>query len=163
MPGSLLARLPRLLPHAIDWAQDMERHCLVEGKPLAVWQQADTKDVGVIDPGKVRVCLVDQVPQPCHPDLMATAKEIGFLGPETLGLTLGHGIFIRRTHAGLRWLLRHELRHVAQCEQVGGLNGFLTDYLSQVARLGYDHAPLEIDARSCEQRSPEVPQKGKSS
>lgn len=163
MPSNLIARLPQLLPLAIDWAQNMETHCLAQGKPLAVWQQADARDVGVLDPGKVRICLVDHVPQPGHPELMGAAAEIGFLGPETLGLTLGYGIFIRKTHAGLRWLLRHELRHVTQYEMAGGLDRFLTEYLGQIARLGYDHAPLEIDARSCEQRSPGDHLKGKSS
>jgi len=163
MPDKLIDRLPRLLPLAIDWAQDMEAHCLAQGKPLAFWQDADARDVGVTTPARVRICLVDHVPKPSNPELMAAAEEIGFLGPETLGLTLGHGIFIRKTHAGLRWLLRHELRHVSQCEKAGGLDQFLTEYLSQIARCGYDSAPLEIDARSCEQRSPEAPQKGKSS
>jgi hypothetical protein len=163
MQNNLITRLPQLLPLAIDWAQDMEAHCLAQGKPLAFWQKADAQNVGVRDPDRVRICLVDRVPQPSHSALVVAATEIRFLGPETIGLTLGYGIFIRRTHAGLRWLLRHELRHVAQCEQAGGLNGFLTDYLGQVARLGYDHAPLEVDARSCEQRSNGNHQKGKSS
>lgn len=163
MQNNLLARLPRLLPLAIDWAKDKESQCLALGKPLAVWQQADARDVGVIDPGKVRICLVDHIPQPGHPELMDAAAEIGFLGPETFGLTLGYGIFIRKTHTGLRWLLRHELRHVAQYEMAGGQDRFLTEYLGQIAGLGYDHAPLEIDARSCEQRSPGDHLKGNSS
>jgi hypothetical protein len=152
MKNSLLTRLPQLLPLAIAWAQDMEAQCLAQGKPLAVWQQADARDVGVLDPARVRICLVDRVPQPDHPELLVAAKEIGFLGPQTLGLTLGYGIFIRKTHTGLRWLLRHELRHVAQCANAGGLDRFLTEYLGQIASLGYDQSPLEIDARGYEQR-----------
>jgi len=162
MPDKLIDRLPRLLPLAIDWAQDMESYCLAQGKPLAFWQIADARDVGVLDHGRVRICLVDHVPQPAHHELMAAAEEVGFLGPETLGLTLGYGIFICRTHMGRRWLLRHELRHVAQCEKAGGLGGFLTEYLRQVVSLGYDQAPLEVDARRFEQCSPGDPQKGKS-
>ncbi len=156
MHRKLLARLPRLLPLAIDWAQGIEAQCLVKGKPLAFWQQADARAVGVVHPDRVRICLMDQVPQPSHPELRAAAKEIGFLGPETLGLTLGYGIFICKTHAGLRWLLRHELRHVAQCDTAGGLGMFLTEYLGQIASLGYDQALLEVDARGHEQRSPQV-------
>jgi hypothetical protein len=158
MSGNLIDRLPRLLPLAIDWAQEMEAHCLAQGKPLAFWQDADARDVGVTTPARVRICLVDHVPKPNHPELMAAAEEIDFLG-----LTLGYGIFIRNTHMGRRWLLRHELRHVAQCEKAGGLGSFLTEYLGQVANPGYDQAPMKIDARRFEQRSPGDPQKGKSS
>jgi len=162
MPGNLIDRLPHLLPLAIDWAQKMERYCLGHGKPLADWQQADAQDVGVIDLRKVRICLVDHVPLPGHHELMTAAEEIRFLGPGTLGLTLGYGIFICKSHTGLRWLLRHELRHVAQSEKAGGLDRFLFEYLGQIARVGYERAPLEVDARSCEQRSPGVHQKRKS-
>jgi hypothetical protein len=92
------------------------------------------------------------MPKVGNPALAAAALEIGFLGPKTLGLTLGYGIFIKRTHAGRRWLLRHELRHVAQCEAAGGMGRFLPEYLSQVVRLGYSNAPLEADARNHERR-----------
>jgi hypothetical protein len=151
-PDSLLSRLPQLVPLAINWAQELELHLLKTGKPLAFWQVADASDVGVRQPGKVRLCLVDEMPKVGNPALAAAALEIGFLGPKTLGLTLGYGIFIKRTHAGRRWLLRHELRHVAQCEAAGGMGRFLPEYLSQVVRLGYSNAPLEADARNHERR-----------
>ena len=150
--SSLLVRLPQLLPLAIDWAQATERHMIKTGKPLAFWQVADASDVGVRYPGKVRLCLVDEMPKVGNQALADAAREIGFLGPDTLGLTLGYGIFIKRTHAGRRWLLRHELRHVAQCEAAGGIEAFLEAYLNQVVRLGYANAPLEADARQHERR-----------
>jgi hypothetical protein len=152
-PDSLLSRMPQLVPLAIDWAQELELHALKAGKPLAFWQVADASDVGVRQPGKVRLCLIDEMPKVGNPALAAAALEIGFLGPETLGLTLGYGIFIKRTHAGRRWLLRHELRHVAQCEASGGIGRFLPEYLNQVVRLGYANAPLEADARRHERCS----------
>jgi hypothetical protein len=151
-PDSLLSRLPLLVPLAIDWAQELELHLLKTGKPLAFWQVADASDVGVRHPEKVRLWLVDEMPKVGNPALAAAALEIGFLGPETLGLTLGYGIFIKRTHAGRRWLLRHELRHVAQCEAAGGIEPFLGEYLQQVLRDGYQAAALEQDARYHETR-----------
>ena len=151
-PDSLLSRLPQLVPLAINWAQELELHLLKTGKPLAFWQVADASDVGVRQPGKVRPCLVDEMPKVGNPALAAAALEIGFLGPETLGLTLGYGIFIKRTHAGRRWLLRHELRHVAQCEAAGGIEPFPGEYLQQVLRDGYQATALEQDARYHEKR-----------
>jgi hypothetical protein len=75
--------------------------------------------------------------------------QTGLLGPHMDGLTLGYGIFIRRGQETLR-LLSHELRHVHQFEQAGSLKDFLSEYLHQVARFGYELAPMEVDARAHE-------------
>lgn len=157
MTKSLLARLPQLLPLAQDWAAKVEAIGLKSGKPLAFWQEADARDVGVTEVRQVRLCLVDALPMIPDPALAAAADETGVMGPGTLGLTIGHAIFILRAHAGQRRLLRHELRHVAQCESLGGLDAFLAEYLGQVARFGYAQAPLEVDARSHECRSRSCP------
>lgn len=157
MTKSLLARLPQLLPLAQDWAAKVEAIGLRSGKPLAFWQEADARDVGVTEVRQVRLCLVDTLPMIPDPALAAAADETGAMGPGTLGLTIGHAIFILRAHAGQRRLLRHELRHVAQCESLGGLDAFLAEYLGQVARFGYAQAPLEVDARSHECRSRSCP------
>lgn len=152
MTISLLARLPQLLPLAQAWATRVQDAGLKSGKPLAFWQVADARDVGVAELGRVRLCLVDAIPTIPDPVLAAAALEAGLLGPGTLGLTIGHAIFILRAHAGQRRLLRHELRHVAQCESLGGLDAFLVEYLGQLARFGYARAPLEVDARQHECR-----------
>ena len=145
--GSLLSRLPQLLPLAADWARQMENLAMKSGKPLAFWQVADAKDVGVRRPERVRVCRVDAMPHPADPLLAAAATESGLLGAGTLGLTLGYAVFIHRSHVGERWLLRHELRHVSQYEEAGGIEPFLAEYLKQLLRDGYQAAALEQDAR----------------
>lgn len=150
--ASLMERLPILSRAAIAWAQQAEREGLAAGKPLAFWQQADARDVGVREPDKVRLCLVDTMPPIADPALAAVAGEMGFLGRDTLGLALGHAVFIRREHAGRRAMLRHELRHVAQCEVAGGLKQFLPEYLRQVLSFGYRQGPYEADARNYEIR-----------
>jgi len=152
MMKSQLARLPQLLPLAQAWAAEVQAAGLKSGKPLAFWQEADARDVGVTEVRQVRLCLVETLPMIPDAALAAAANETGLLGPGTLGLTIGHAVFILRAHAGQRRLLRHELRHVAQCESLGGLDAFLAEYLGQIARFGYVQAPLEIDARQHECR-----------
>jgi len=45
-----------------------------------------------------------------------------------------------------RRLLTHECRHVYQYERAGSIRAFLPVYLRQIATVGYDAAPLELDA-----------------
>jgi hypothetical protein len=98
---SLESRLPALTEAAVAWAQEKEREGLSKGRPLAFWQVADARDVGVIAADRVRVWLVDAMPQIDDPELSAVVTEKGFLGRDTLGLTLGYVIFVRKSHAGL--------------------------------------------------------------
>ncbi len=103
--------------------------------------------VGVNDPKRVRLLLVDRVPIPCAALLAGLARRLGLPGPDVDGFTLGDTIFIQRDAHNLS-LLAHECRHVRQFEEAGSLYRFLRQYLSQVARHGYHDAPLEADARA---------------
>ena len=146
--------LPKILPLAVGWAERERRNILKHGKPLAFWQVAEAREVGVRLPAKVRILTVDTMPKPADTQLLAATLSSGLLGPETLGLTLGYGILILRAKSGERRLLRHELRHVAQYEAAGSIGAFMFDYLYQIARFGYADAPLEMDARRHERREP---------
>ena len=53
-----------------------------------------------------------------------------------LGLTLGYAVFLRRGHETEARLLRHEFRHVQQCERFGSLAAFLAEYLRQIVQVG---------------------------
>jgi hypothetical protein len=64
-------------------------------------------------------------------------------------LTLGYSVLVCRGHETTR-LLSHEFRHVHQYESVGSISAFLPLYLQQIVEFGYDDAPFEADARSCE-------------
>jgi len=85
-------------------------------------------------------------------DTLQPAHRAGLLGPETLGLTLGYGIFIVSGHDTVR-LLSHEFRHVYQYETLGSIEKFLPVYLQQIVDFGYADAPLEVDAREYEMHS----------
>jgi hypothetical protein len=86
---------------------------------------------------------------PTDPEIQRTAVVSGLLGPETIGLTLGFGIFVLEGHLNTR-LLSHECRHVRQYELAGSIGRFLAVYLQQIATFGYAKAPFELEARSWE-------------
>ena len=47
-------------------------------------------------------------------------------------------------------LLAHECRHVYPYEVAGSIEAFLLLYLEQIAEVGYERAPYEVDARTRE-------------
>lgn len=138
--------LPLSTPVVVAWAAWQARRIARHGSPLSPTEREVAASVGVVEPERIRVLQVDRIPFPGGGLLERLALRWGLPGPNVDGLTLGHGIFLRRHAATLR-LLAHECRHVQQVEQAGSLARFLADYLRQVARHGYEAAPLEIDAR----------------
>lgn len=145
----LQSALPSLLPGAIAWAEARARKAAEVGEALMPPEVAIARTVGVVKPELVRVEFVDRLPLPEDPALRTAALEAGLLGPDMVGLTLGHAIFIYRGHKTHRPLSR-ELRHVHQYEQHGSIGGFLPIYLQQIVEVGYRNAPLEADARAHE-------------
>lgn len=135
-----------LLPLACDWAAEQERAILRDGIGLTPSQLEDAIRLGVTEPERVRLLEVEQIPRPTHPALRAAAEATGFLSPETVGLTLRHGIFVRSDHRGDRRLIAHELVHTAQYEKLGGIEPFLRRYLLECMTIGYPAAPLEQEA-----------------
>lgn len=141
--------LPQLLPTAISWANFQSEHVALVGEPLPPTLIEVARRVGVQMPERIRVKIVDQLPMPEEPLLRKAAIETGLLGPQMVGLTLGHSIFIVHGHDTVR-LISHECRHVFQYETLGSIEKFLPVYLQQIATSGYADALLEIDARSHE-------------
>jgi hypothetical protein len=142
--------LPQLLPRAVAWAEERARLGLLRGQPLDAGGIELARRVGVQHPEQIRVIAVDAFPLPADPELRQAAIQTGLLAADGLGLTLGPAVFLRRGHETEARLLRHEFRHVRQCEQFGSLAAFLTEYLQQIVRVGYAQAPLELDARAHE-------------
>lgn len=147
----LKAMLPAILPRAIAWAETQERHVLESGMPLNEELSGVALGVGVRHPERVFLLEVESLPLPSDPDLRLAALETNLLGPNTVGLTLGYGIYLCKGYATRR-LLSHELRHVHQYEEAGSIAAFLPIYLDQIAAVGYGNAPYEIDARRHEKR-----------
>jgi hypothetical protein len=146
---NLKTALPALMPVAVQWAEATAEYAALSGRPLDEAECGIARRVGVSRPERVRLLLVDRMPYPEHGLLQAAAMATDFLGPHTLGLTLGHSVLVQRGHESAR-LLSHEFRHVHQYEQAGSVAAFLSVYLEQVLDHGYAAAPLEADARAHE-------------
>jgi hypothetical protein len=146
---NLLQELPTFLLGAIAWAEARAARAAEVGESLMPLEQDIARSVGVAEPERVRVEIVERLPLPDDAALRAAALQAGLLGPNMTGLTLGHSIFICRGHKTRR-LLSHELRHVYQYEQAGSIAAFLPVYLREVLEVGYHSAPFEADARAHE-------------
>ena len=60
---------------------------------------------------------------------------------DTGGLTAGHGVIVRLDCTRNLRLLTHEFVHIAQYERLGR-EGFLQEYIQQLAAHGYPRMPL---------------------
>lgn len=124
--------------------------------------------------------LILQDGQPLNKHLLAIARGVGVLHPESIrvievpSLPLPNDPDLKQAAAatgllgpdmvgltlgygiyvcrghGSIRLLSHEFRHVYQYEQAGSIEVFLPAYLQQIALFGYDNAPFEIDAKDHE-------------
>lgn len=149
MSVDLIAVLPKILPKAINWAEAESENILLTGVALGKTGLQFAKAVGVTKPELIRVSIVKTIPLPDDEELRNVALQTGLLGPKTVGLTLGYGIYICYGYATNR-LISHECRHVYQYEIAGSIGKFLPVYLKQIATIGYYDSPLEIDARKHE-------------
>jgi hypothetical protein len=66
---------------------------------------------------------------------------------DTGGLTAGYGVIVRQDCANNLRLLTHEFVHVSQYERLGR-EGFLQEYIQQIAAHGYLDAPFELEAEA---------------
>lgn len=149
MNFDLAAALPVLTPKAIAWAQQQESEILALGVALTEHGLELARQVGVGNPERIRLSFVTQLPLPSDPLLRQAALQTGLLGPNMVGLTLGHGIYICQGCDSAR-ILSHECRHVQQYEQAGSIAEYLPKYLQQIVQFGYTDAPYEVDARAHE-------------
>jgi hypothetical protein len=100
--------------------------------------------------------------EPLSNNMIQIAKEIGIEKPEEIrtyekegkifghtkiaGITLGKAIEIRKNYK-TDSLICHELIHVKQYQDCGGIKGFLNKYVGEVSKYGYWNSPMEIEAR----------------
>lgn len=141
--------LAQILPKAIAWAEARSSEILASGVPLSDFGRRLAHLAGVNQPERVRVAEVATMPLPDDPQLREATLAAGLLGPDTIGLTLGYGIYIKAGRSSNR-LLSHECRHVYQYEEAGSIAAFLPLYLEQILSVGYTAAPFEVDARAHE-------------
>lgn len=151
-PDFSTEQMEMLIPLAADWAAEQEQRILREGVPLTADEIADAKAAGVKEPERVRLLPVETIPTPTHPLLRAAYSAINLVSSGPRGLTLNHGIFVRRDCRQDRHLLVHELVHISQYERLGGILPFLRKYLGECFTIGYRKAPLEEEANEVAER-----------
>ena len=144
------AVIKMLLPLACKWAEQQEHIILRDGVALTPSQTEDALRIGVQEPERVRLRVVEEIPMLENTILRAAAARAGLISPFTIGLTLRYGIFIRADHWGERRLVVHELAHTAQYERLGGFKEFLSAYLDECLTVGYPNGPLEQEAKRWE-------------
>lgn len=136
----------QLLPLAVAWAEQQEKHILQNGIRLTPSQLTDARSISVIRTEKVRLLRVNKIPLPNEPSLRTAAQITGLITENTIGLTLRYGVFVREDFWNDRKLVTHELVHVAQYERLGGISEFLQQYLQECISIGYPQAPMEQEA-----------------
>jgi hypothetical protein len=142
-----LNELPVLFPHVVDWISYLEKQPRDSGRPLIPIEFNLARHVGVARPEQVRILSVPRIPLPSHPRVKQSAKEAGLLTADTGGLTAGYGVIVRLDCTRDLRLLAHEFVHVAQYERLGR-EGFLQEYIQQIAAHGYLDAPFELEAEA---------------
>ena len=145
--GFALTLASGIAPATARWAQNQERRILKEGIPLAAEGLAIAAELKIERPEEVRVLEVKPIPLPLPRPLVKLAARWGFPIFEPGGMALGKGIYILK---GNTHVLRHELVHVAQYQQMGGIGPFMHRYLVECLVHGYADAPLEVEARGKE-------------
>jgi hypothetical protein len=120
----------KLFPLALQWAREQEHLVLERGVPLCPRYLADATAVGVEDPTRVRVLIVDKIPLPNDVDLAESARRSQIISDGSRGVAIGHGVIIRADSWNDRELVVHQLVHVAQCERCGSFDNYVMQYLS---------------------------------
>ena len=145
-----------LLPDAMAWAAAISLTAQKNGVALNPrWVQL-AEAVGVQQPEKIRIYVVQEIPRPGNVELAKKAAQVGLLGPTIRGLTLGYSVIVLGVHQNNPRVLAHEFRHVYQYEMAGSLEWFLREYLQQVITYGYWNSVLERDARDHEDASLQI-------
>jgi hypothetical protein len=142
-----LNELPALFPHVVEWISHLEKQAQESGRALTPVEFNLAQTVGVAHPEEVRILSVRRIPLPSHPRVKQLARRVGLLNADTAGLTAGYGVIVRRDCANNLRLLAHEFVHVAQYERLGR-EGFLQEYIQQIAAYGYLNAPFEQEAEA---------------
>ena len=138
--------LPELFPHVVSWITGLDKQANESGRTLNQLEYNLARKVGVNRPEDVRILSVPQIPKPDHPRVRDLEK-VGLRTPDTGGLTAVHGVIVRSACVNDLRLLAHEFVHVEQYERLG-TEGFLREYIQQLATYGYQNAPFELEAEA---------------
>jgi hypothetical protein len=144
-PPTVVEKIEQLLPVVLEWYTRTEQQLLSQGRSLTQAEQQRASELGVADPGKVRVVVLQSFPLPEHEIVRQEAIKHGFGSPDEGGRTHGYLILLKPEQQNNSVVLSHELVHVAQLDRMGR-EAFLKRYLTELETLGYARSPLELEA-----------------
>lgn len=144
-PIEIRAKQDRLTPLALEWLNETETNLLKSGQSLSEADVAMARAVGVQQPERVRVVILAEFPAPENDHLLTEAGKYGLGSEAEGGRTMGYVIMLKKKYANERWILAHELVHVAQQEQMGR-EAFIRRLIAERELMGYRRAPLELEA-----------------
>ena len=143
---NLVENFTLILADATEWVRIGESVILRSGRCLDRRELEDARLAGVQNSAKIRVLTVPAIPQPKREPLAKANQLVQLITEGSTGLTLNYGIYIKQGYEHDRRLLVHEFVHVAQFERLGGIEGFLREYLMECLRHGYHYSPLEQES-----------------
>lgn len=144
-PPQVERKVDRLFPAAMAWYENVEARLLSQGRPLSAHEREIAREFGVVDPGRVRIVVLERFPMPEDPELRAEAERYGMGSALEGGRTIGYVIMLKPQYAENATIIAHELVHVAQHDRLGRAV-FLRRYLVEMEMMGYARAPLELEA-----------------
>ena len=145
-----LEQLFKVLPFAIEWAEEQERIILEKGIPLNEDLKALAALIGVEQIEKIRLLQVTNIPSPTNP-ILQPAAELAALTTK-IGVAFRYGMYVKADYWLQRRLIIHELTHTLQYERLGGIGPFIKQYLMEVLTEGYFNSSLEQEALRTEQK-----------
>ncbi len=151
-PESVQSQVDALLPKTLSWLEAVARDLSPRGRALTHEESQQALALGVKDPARVRVLVLDDFPMPADPSLLAQAKRYGLGSSTEGGRSMGYLILLKPRVASLPTVLRHELVHVAQRDRMG-LEPYLRRYLTELEMMGYARSPLELEAYAQQART----------
>lgn len=131
-------------PLAALWTRSQERRILRRGKPLPSTLLGFASELGIDDPTSLRIECRSEVATPLPAPVLRALRRLGLPVFAPAGIALGRAISVCEAKEPI---LRHELVHVRQYQELGGHRAFLQRYLLECLRFGYARAPLEREAR----------------
>jgi len=142
--GLALTLAGGLSPWLARWATGLEKRILAEGEMLPVALMDFAKSLGILRPEEIRVREMKSIPLPVSEFWVRLGKKFGLPVFPPGGMAIGRGIFLA---PGNRSALRHELVHVLQYQQLGGIKPFMDRYVFECLNQGYAEAELEVEAK----------------
>jgi hypothetical protein len=146
MPSLIPTLLNFALPLATSYAEEQAAVILRDGVPLTAEQIIDARRVGVKEPQRVRLLKVESIPVPTQPALAKANEYVSMVGPQSISIIYGYGVYLRQDQWDNRPLIVHELVHISQYERLGSIGDFLKAYLSECLTVGHDNSPMEREA-----------------